>query len=285
MEDNAFADTQPRSSWAVVDSFCGARWVFRHNTVTNGWISNHGTESTANFRGTRSCEIYMNTFSNPNWINAIEFRSATGVVWSNTASGYRILCRLSNYRDLDGFKFWGAANGTNPLDKNAPDGPFLTVTHTGKNHSEELVVADANWTANQWAGYSAIDQNEQGVTNFGTIYSNTATTAYLMGPAAHPHTVFNTGDTVKFYKVIDALDMPGMGQCGPLKRDSQGSPSGPWPNQTIEPVYAWGNTLNGAKTGVTTINPVIVPEVQFLNDTVKPGYTPLPYPHPLTLQP
>jgi hypothetical protein len=284
MEDNVFTSPTPGDAWAVLDSFAGARWVFRYNKVSNGWISNHGTESTAFNRGTRSCEIYMNTLSDPHFAFAIEFRSATGVVWSNTASGYKNrFCKLSNFRSADSYKFWGAANGTNPFDKNAPDGPFLTVTQTGANQPEELMVANANWTVNQWVGYAAVDASEPGVTNFGTIYSNTATTAYLLA-GNHPH-VFNTGDTVKFYKVIYALDMPGMGICGKLSRGAGGQALGSWPNQKIEPIYSWGNTMDGAKTEPTTPIPTIVPGVQFINDTPKPGYVPFTYPHPLTLRP
>jgi hypothetical protein len=284
VEDCNFTGPKPGTPYCLMDGFCGARYVFRYNNVTNSWITCHGTESTAFYRGTRSMEIYMNTLSNPEWYCGIEFRSATGVVWSNTASGYKFFCRLSNYRVGDAYQYWGAANGTNPLDKNADDGPFLTATHTGENHSQELIVANANWTVNQWRGYTAVDVNEPAATNFGMIYANTATTAYLMGPARHPHVVFDTGDTVKFYKVIYALDTPGMGQCGPLKRDREGNPLGPWPHQTIEPIYAWGNTLDGAQTGLDTSNPIIVEGIQFINDTPKPGYTPFTYPHPLTLR-
>src|SRR6267142_859466 len=57
-----------------------------------------------------------------------------------------------------------------------------------------------------------------------------------------------------------------------------------WPNQALDPVYQWGNTLNGAS------QPRMESQVShvragrdFLDNLVKPGYTPFPYPHPLTL--
>jgi hypothetical protein len=292
-------------AWRPVDSWAGARWVFRHNQVFNANLSAHGTESSGRFRGTRMCEIYLNQFQDANaWPDAITLRSSSAVVWSNIATGgYRAFCLLDNYRSTDSYKFWGPADGTNPLDNNEA-GPVLVATHTGPDRSRTLVVSGANWKANQWAGYSVIDMNDHHEWNtankseygpnlavnvhehqFGLIASNTATEAFLLGTAVHPVTVFNTGDTVKFYKVISAVDMPGMGQCGPLKRDGQGDPVAPGPKQQIEPVYSWGNTLNGADAGAVTRNAIMVEGVHYINDTPKPGYTPFTYPHPLTLLP
>ncbi len=58
----------------------------------------------------------------------------------------------------------------------------------------------------------------------------------------------------------------------------------PAPAQALTPLYEWNNTLNGGtldfvvKTGRETW---IVSGRDFYNNTVMPGYTPYPYPHPL----
>ncbi|HWD19967.1 MAG TPA: hypothetical protein VHB20_11880 [Verrucomicrobiae bacterium] len=285
IEDCVFTNGTARPWWAV-DSWAGARWVFRHNQVFNANITTHGTESGGLDRGTRTCEVYQNQFYDANvWPNAVELRSASAVLWSNTASGqYRTFCSIDDYRCGDNYNYWGAADGLNPLDKNEP-GPALVATHAGPNGSPQLVVAGAQWKENQWAGYSVIDVSEPGITNFGTVSSNLANVVGFIPAARHPHVVFNTGDTVKFYKVIAALDMPGMGQSDPLRRDKQGHPVGRWPNQQIEPIYSWNNTLNGADAGVTTRNALMQAGIHYLNNTPKPGYAPFTYPHPLALAP
>jgi hypothetical protein len=281
IEDCVFSNAT-RRAWAAVDTYSGARWVFRHNNVFNANLSAHGTESTGLNRGTRSCEIYLNQFQDDkHWPNVIKLRSASAVIWSNTAAGYRGFCIPDDYRNTDSYGSWGASDGTNLLDKNEP-GPVLVVTHTGPAGSPVLIVSGANWKDNQWAGYSVIDVTDH---QFGLVYSNTATEAYLMEPERHKPTVFNAGDTIQFYKIVAALDMPGMGMCGELSRSADGKPKPPWPNQQIEPIYSWGNTLNGADAGVATRNAVIVPGVHYINDTPKPGYTPFTYPHPLALLP
>jgi hypothetical protein len=285
VEDCAFTNTID-PSWACLDSFGGAHWVFRHNTVYNGYVCNHGTESTGIDRGTRSEEVYLNTFIHTsNFTTVVCFRSGTGVIWSNTATGFYNMATVNNYRCSDYFPYWGAADGTNALDSNANAGtPVLTVTHTGPNNSTALVVSNANWTTNQWVGFSVIDTNILGTTNFGLINSNSANTVYLVIPQISPRTMFNTGDTVQFFQISQALDMPGTGLSAPLNRAPKTSyPLPPWPSQAIEPIYCWGNSLNGSVGTIGSAYPIITEGTYFFDGVAKPGYTPLTYPHPLVL--
>jgi hypothetical protein len=53
-----------------------------------------------------------------------------------------------------------------------------------------------------------------------------------------------------------------------------------WPDQAIEPVYIWGNTMNGAKVDSQTPDIVQVGR-ELLVGVQKQGYVPFVYPHPL----
>ena len=58
-----------------------------------------------------------------------------------------------------------------------------------------------------------------------------------------------------------------------------------WPEQAREPLYQWGNTKNGvANPTIQSSSRNIRANRDFINNEVKPGYTPFPYPHPLTLR-
>ncbi len=270
--------------WSCLDCFAGAHFVFRYNNVINGFVTTHGTESGGLYRSPRSFEIYCNNFVMSNaYPNALSFRGGTGVIFSNTARGYSEFGSVSAYRCSDNYQNWGAAQGTNTLDLIMTNGPFLTVTHSGSNGSDFLQVSDANWTTNQWKGYSVIDTSEpNGTTNFGMIRSNNANTAYFVTPETHPMPVFHTGDVVNFYKVIWARDMPGMSTGPKVPRNpTTFVPVLPWPPQTIEPIYCWSNIFDGKVGDLVPNYPVLVEGIHWTNGVVKPGYIPLVYPHPL----
>jgi hypothetical protein len=54
-----------------------------------------------------------------------------------------------------------------------------------------------------------------------------------------------------------------------------------FPRQVVEPAYAWNNTLNGAPAGMVSERPDWIVEGRDFFNTVKPGYKPYSYPHPL----
>lgn len=51
--------------------------------------------------------------------------------------------------------------------------------------------------------------------------------------------------------------------------------------QTLDPCYEWGNTVNGSNADFAAAEVFIRVNEHYYNDTVKPGYTPYTYPHPL----
>ncbi len=88
IEDNIFNNATVKK--ATLDSYFGARWVFRYNIVTNSYLMTHGTESSGDsYRSTHSYEIYGNTFisEGSRVFHAARLRGGTGVVFDNTFSG------------------------------------------------------------------------------------------------------------------------------------------------------------------------------------------------------
>ncbi|MFA5810231.1 MAG: Ig-like domain-containing protein, partial [Thermoleophilia bacterium] len=118
IEDNTF--TYAQNEDGAVDSYHGSRWVFRHNTVTNTNLGNHGADS-GNFRGVHSFEIYENTFNRTASGNyrSLFFRSGSGVVFNNTFTGNYYGPEVANYRSRpESFTPWGACDGTSIWDEN-----------------------------------------------------------------------------------------------------------------------------------------------------------------------
>ena len=271
----------------VIDGDAGSDIVFRHCAVLNDFWANHGTESSDRYRSMRKYEIYDNTFVDANGFTwAIQLRGGTGVIFSNTATGYNNLCGMFNYRDGESFVPWGGASGYNPWDSN--DGTmYLTGTNSGPTGST-LTVNNVNWTINQWVGYTVDDTNTG---NFSIITSNSNNTITVLPSKNNGPMTFNNGDVFQIYRAEADLDQVGRGSGDLIQGD--GPPYGPiadaatgginWPGEVSEPLYFWGNTLNGVPTGGESDYPNIQEGRDYINGTPKPGYVPYTYPHPLTL--
>lgn len=284
------------------DCYYGSRFVFRHNNCTNVTPVVHGTESGGRKRGGRAAEIYNNTF---NWTRspakAGQLRSGSLVTHDNTWTGTSIPngMTLTAYRDFYPFAPWGGANGNNGWDSNDSHGLYANGTHTGSNSSSTLTDSSANWTPNQWVGYSITNTTQTvsyvfaGATHHynqaSYITANTATTITFL---AHnggfgPSMNFNTGDGYSICKVLVCLDQPGRGGGDLLKgftspvNSRTGTAS--WPRQALEPCYSWNNTrsADGSKVNLSSSEPTIQENRDFYNNTPMPGYTPYKYPHPL----
>ncbi|MGH7942130.1 MAG: hypothetical protein ACREFR_13770 [Limisphaerales bacterium] len=306
VENNYFTnETAYVASVGACDGEGGARIVFRHNTVMNDMFNNHGTETGGRNRSERSFEIYDNTFiCSPSaafypLFSAAMIRGGSGVIFSNTLSGYTSLATLRNYRYNYAYcgtwyPFCGA-NGTNSWDSNSPT-IYLTGTSAGPNGANYLQVSGANWTPNQWVGYTVMDMSNQ---EFSVVVSNNVNTIYYMGGAGSTPSIvpavatFNNGDPFRICLVYAALDQPGRGSGDLLVDDGQNPVTGnlitidtvtglsAWPREVLEPIYTWGNTSNGGPIELTSDYPTLQLNRDFYNETPKPGYTPYPYPSPL----
>jgi len=151
VEDCTFNNTFRNDT--SMDSFSGARYVFRHNTINGANIGHHGADS-GNRAGIHSFEIYENTFDNQgaNLARAFFFRSGSGVVYNNTVTGNYTLSSalsVSNFRSRpQNFPPWGSCDGTSIWDENQVGqsgyacldqiGHIFGVTSGGSNTLEGL---------------------------------------------------------------------------------------------------------------------------------------------------
>jgi hypothetical protein len=229
--------------------------VARYNYFNNATPNSHGTETSGRFRGTRAVEIYNNTI---NWTAAHQtsgqLRSGTLLQHNNTWTGNAGDLKghsmvLSCYRELWSFPFWGAASGNNHLDLNDDHGLYASGKHSGLEASDgTLVAANAGWRPNQWVGYMVTNTTQttpRGMHASSRILANSADTiTYDTGTPDGQRKTFNVGDGFAIYKVLAALDQPGRGK-GDLLTDKDPMVTGSWPNEALEPVYAWGNVYQG----------------------------------------
>jgi hypothetical protein len=303
IEDNIINNLGTGANNGTTDGSRGGRFVVRHNIFNNVTIFYHGTDSGGggvHYRGTRAVEIYNNTFNStlPNHPGG-QNRGGPLLWHHNVYTGslkngmalkiYRI---FQGSRQGSGGDWHGAANGSNPWDLNVTEADgvtnkpghspyqFLTGKHTGGNTSAILVVENAGWATNQWAGYSVTNT----VTGYsGYIASNTSDTITFANASSDSDTVvkFNTGDGFSIHKVLIVLDQPGRGQD--LRAGNPANPTPGWPQQKLEPCYSWNNTLNGSNLDFNhnSANDPLRENVDFYNSTPMPGYTPYTYPHPL----
>jgi hypothetical protein len=292
MEDNTFT-YNTGGLGSLTDAFQGARFVVRHNTIHDGVLGNHGTESGGRMRGGRVYEAYNNAFIGSGLSKFVTgCRSGTMIVHDNTISGYwgaNAVCALSNYRTHYPFPPWAGADGMSPWDDNEPSAAF-TGTAAANSAGTTVTVTGASWTANQWKGYSVRRLANTGNLNtlmFALIYANTSNTITYTdnGGYSTPSLAFTAGDSLEFRKVRHVLDGIGRGQ-GTLVTSEPVPPlpSG-WNNQVSEPCYSWNNVITdggaGAKANFGDVDASIRINEHYFNDTPMPGYTPYVYPHPL----
>jgi hypothetical protein len=287
IEDNTFTRPVGRQ-YAVIDGSGGARWVFRHNTVTRGWLEAHGTESGGRNRGTRAFEIYNNTFQS-NYYNGIiaNIRSGTGVIHGNIATGYpNANFALRCPRMFYPFNPWGAGDGANQWDVNLDGGPFYSGTASSSGRLT-VTVSGTPWTTNQWIGYSIKKTSNLAKSNAAAIVSNTNNTITFTGNGGYVggNLSFSSGDTFQIWKVLQALDQPGRAK-GSLIAGTTPSRASGWNDQVTEPLYQWNNTTTeGPAIYFISGSKVVRPNEHYFDNTAKPGYTPYTYPHPLTSSP
>ncbi|HMC28898.1 MAG TPA: hypothetical protein VKM56_14000 [Verrucomicrobiae bacterium] len=287
IEDNTFTHADA-SQKGITDSYGGGRFVVRHNSIFNGLISNHGTESTGRVRGGRAMEVYNNTFTGTDLNRFVGGVRSGGVLFhDNIISGYwgnSATFTLQNFRNFYPFDPWGGADGTNAWDVNSPT-VFFTGTAAASSANRTVTVSGANWATNHWAGYAirrTSDACNSGSISFSEILSNTSNTITYSengGYPTPPAMSFCAGDSLEIRKVVHALDQPGRALGSLITGTPPLRPAG-WNNQVTEPCYSWNNTTGNAPVNFSA-GPGVRANEHYFNNTRMPGYTPYVYPHPL----
>lgn len=119
VEDNTFSFSNFGNA---IDANYGGRYVFRHNTLVDVYVEAHSVQG--RHRGTRSWEIYNNTFTTTqDRFTGAFLRGGTGVVFNNTLKGpFTTPFVLDNVRSFTPLGIPpGACDGTLSWDGNTPD--------------------------------------------------------------------------------------------------------------------------------------------------------------------
>src|SRR5437667_3958067 len=111
----------------AIDAINSAKYVFRHNTVSNVTVGHHGLDS-GNYRSTYAYEVYNNTITTTVHRLLLQTRGGTGVYYNNTCTdssgNITTGIELDAYREQPErfpagfFGNWGAATGINHIDGN-----------------------------------------------------------------------------------------------------------------------------------------------------------------------
>jgi hypothetical protein len=241
----------------TIDCENGGRYVLRNNRITNQRTGNHGLD-TGGYASCLSAEIYNNRFTYTSAWNVIDaviyWRGGTAVFHNNvfnysSATWGSNHIRLPNFRAGDGSVGWPACNGTAYR--------FNSTTR-------------ADW--------------------LGTVGFGTSGTQKMC-----------SGDRMRLCTGDSECSAAGAGACSESV-DGQGG-SGAYPcfmqvgrgvGNMSSPVYEWNNTFSGGQgqggfscpgggcDANMTGGALVQANRDYFNDTMRPGYAPYVYPHPLT---
>jgi hypothetical protein len=288
VEDNYVTHSTATVQGALTDGGAGAKFVVRHNHLYNLHLTVHGTEG--NPRGGRAMEICNNDFHNA--INGAEdrpggMRSGGLLFHDNTWDGRSPIgswalsvFRIANTwgggnRGSQAFTGWEGANGSSPWDVNDTEGngtyvkghaPFQywpttpgTWATAGAGTTPLKIVDNGNpgWTTDKWKHFGILKKDDGRHNRIDdTTNGNTNLVASTVTYTGKEMT-WAPGSQYQIHKCLVALDQESRGQ-GDLVTGTPGhfinSKTGTraWPNQMLEPVYAWNNRhlANGAYIGV-----------------------------------
>jgi Divergent InlB B-repeat domain len=291
-ENDYFYNQALDASALGIDMYDGSRAVFRYNYCVSMAPDTHGTDSSQRERGFRTLEVYNNFLTNAPGDNPQpgQFRGGTGLCYSNTYSAaYGAIMDMETYRSFfSGNAYFGGGTGANPWDSNSPTIYASGVCSSVSGGRLTMTDSSQGWTVNQWANYSLYDVN----TGYGSVITaNTANTiTFVDGSSVSGggYLNFSVNDHYQVRKPIYMIDQDGMGQGDLLAENSNYQPydsltgTTNWPNEKIEPIYYWSNTVGGVLTESAPDNsPTVVLNRNYYLDTIPAGYTPYTYPHPL----
>lgn len=288
-ERNQYVNTVFNNSMDA--NYCG-KYVFRYNIMIDSSVEAHSVQGSG--RATKSWEIYMNSLiqSNRSMNFPLYLRGGTGVAWSNIVygswsnpDGYINNIRSDEFRFAEAGGYPSDADGGSIYDGNLTNGiDRATGAHTGANNASVLTDSGQSWTVNEFT-VQPPDGTNRWIRNItdgskGKITANTATTITVT-LAGGTDNDFDNGDQYEISAGYPARDQIGMGYDF-----IQGAALVLYP-QVLEIAYFWenrtsgGTLLNMKKSGANNTAIHLVEGRNYTNGIVKPGYTPLVFPHPL----
>jgi hypothetical protein len=192
IEDNTFtynATGSPAYFWgtSALQSYYGARTVFRHNTCNMCQVDQHGT---AGMIGARWWEIYENTFNvvtNGNQSDYIAIRAGSGVIFNNHVTG-------------------AANQGAGTIELYEEDSGYPALYQVGRGINQNYSPAyiwgnDASMHVT--SGSSNVVQGRDFMTSSSQpsgmkrweLGSDSSSTTYSYTPYTYPHPLQNQSDT------------------------------------------------------------------------------------------
>lgn len=259
VEDNVFTNDIANgfnlNGVYMTDDHMGSRTVYRFNTLNNGVLSNHGTESGGRKRGFRHMEVYRNAFNYPTSVqieSMLGLRGGTGLLFDNympqnRANQFFAANTFRRYFNVTGVGYyvWGGCGRQTSITSITRSGTTATATTT----SEHFIHPSGSWVT----------------ISGGTSPFNGTFIATRVNSTQFTYTVANSGDTTSggtpfktspFDGNTDSTGYPCLDQLGRGKGQLYSgyepniiTPVAP-ANQDLEPVYVWNNLKAGVISGI-----------------------------------
>lgn len=262
MENNNF--DFPDVGDGAYDAYDGSRIVFRYNNVWNTDIGNHGHDSSA--RSAVSYEVYDNNFNPPapdnyNGTSLSSFfnsRGGTGVMFNNTITqGYNTFVALQNYRSC-------------PASGNGGAEGYATNTNNSSTTLQDSTASFGSYRAGALVfngSYTLYDLTDQSSCVLQSGDSNTATTiTCAAGLSGGKRNYWQNGDyyavgrtyydnfCMGFPPLASSADGNDPGQEGYPCIDQIGRSPSVSGQQTLSPVYQWGNNFKGGTNNTSAVD-------------------------------
>lgn len=270
IEDNLIQNLETNTGWYCTDDQIGSRTIYRFNKLVNCTLQIHGTETGGRQRGARYLVTYRNVFQwtlNNFFPGLIANRGGSGRHFDNVATGsLQRLANLSTLRSNDDYDVNGH-RGSYPYGR-CGRRSVLSMTRTGTTVTAAFPAGSAGHYSNEgsYQTFSGADQPEYNGTFLTRPVSDTAISFEISGTPATPATGSITMVS-PFDGNTDSTGYPCLDQAGAGKSILY---SGSGPNNpptispiaagpvTMEPILAWGNTLNGAQSDLDSMGVPVV---------------------------